>query len=80
MFIDPATIRRAKLTSRVVRRPGFQREPERAQLAQILDLIFEDNRLNVYAGKLEVRPPGAPTTKSDTAELVSRERLHGMNG
>ena len=25
-------------------------------------LFFEDNRLNVYAGQLEVRPPGAPTT------------------
>jgi len=33
-----------------------------ARLAQILDLIFEDNRLNVYAGELKVRPPGAPTT------------------
>jgi hypothetical protein len=30
-------------------------------LAHILDLIFEDNRLNVYAGEREVRPPGAPT-------------------
>jgi hypothetical protein len=36
---------------------------ERAQLAQILDLLAEDSRLNVYAGKLEVRPPGAPTTE-----------------
>src|SRR2546421_12780841 len=34
----------------------------RARLSQILDLIAEDNRLNVYAGELEVRPPGAPTT------------------
>ena len=35
----------------------------RARLARILDLLAEDNRLNVYAGKLEVRPPGAPTTE-----------------
>src|SRR5712692_5038083 len=27
-----------------------------------LDLLAEDSRLNVYAGKLEVRPPGALTT------------------
>jgi hypothetical protein len=32
------------------------------QLA-VLDLLAEDNRLNVYAGELEVRPPGAPTTE-----------------
>jgi hypothetical protein len=34
----------------------------RARLSQILDLLAEDSRLNVYAGKLEVRPPRAPTT------------------
>ena len=34
----------------------------RAHLSHILDLFAEDNRLNVYAGELEVRPPGAPTT------------------
>ena len=32
-------------------------------LAQIFDLFAEDDRLNVYAGELEVRPPGAPTTE-----------------
>ena len=36
---------------------------ERAHLSRIFDLISEDNRLNVYAGELEVRPPGAPTTQ-----------------
>jgi hypothetical protein len=35
---------------------------QRAQNAQFLDLLAQDNRLNVYAGELEVRPPGAPTT------------------
>jgi hypothetical protein len=33
----------------------------RARLAHVLDLFAEENRLNVYAGELEVRPPGAPT-------------------
>ena len=31
------------------------------RLAQILDLFAEDSWRNVYAGQLEVRPPGAPT-------------------
>jgi len=35
----------------------------RARLSQVLDLFAEDDRLNVYAGELEVRPPGAPTTE-----------------
>jgi hypothetical protein len=29
---------------------------------QILDLLLEESWLNVYAGKLAVLPPGAPTT------------------
>src|SRR6266540_2306325 len=33
-----------------------------ARLSQILDLFAEDSWRRVYAGKLEVRPPGAPTT------------------
>jgi hypothetical protein len=32
-----------------------------SRLAQILDLFAEDGWRNVYAGELEVRPPGAPT-------------------
>jgi hypothetical protein len=35
----------------------------RAHLAHILDLFAEDSWRNVYAGKREVRPPGAPTTE-----------------
>ena len=50
---------------------------ERARLSQILDLFAEDNRLNVYAGKLELRPPGAPTTESDSVDLRSRARPVG---
>jgi hypothetical protein len=32
------------------------------QRAQILDLFAGDSWRHVYAGELEVRPPGAPTT------------------
>ena len=42
----------------------------RARLAQILDLLAEDSWPNVYAGELDVRPPGAPTTRPDTEERV----------
>jgi hypothetical protein len=45
---------------------------ERTENSPFLDLIFEDNRLNVYAGELEVRPPGAPTTNSDPTEKAAR--------
>jgi hypothetical protein len=31
------------------------------RLAHLLELFGEDSQLNVYAGELEVRPPGAPT-------------------
>jgi hypothetical protein len=34
----------------------------------ILNFLAEDDRPNVYAGKLEVRPPRAPTTGPDTEE------------
>jgi hypothetical protein len=35
--------------------------PQRTRLSQVLHLLAEDSRPNVYAGKLEVRPPAAPT-------------------
>jgi len=34
----------------------------RARLSQIFHLLAEDSWRRVYAGELEVRPPGAPTT------------------
>ena len=43
----------------------------RRAISQVLDLLAEDDRLNVYAGELEVRPPGAPTT-GQAARLSSR--------
>ena len=60
----------------------------RAHLSPILDLLAEDGQLNVYTGELEVRPPGAPTTKaallglltvtkpSATTRDVTGERVH----
>ena len=51
----------------------------------LLDLFLEDSRLNVYAGELEVRPPGAPTTLADGAVLarstlgdLSADKVHGL--
>ena len=44
-----------------------RKTPERARGTQLLDLIFEDNRLNVYAGELEARPPAALTTAEGSA-------------
>ena len=40
------------------------RNTRRARLARILDLLAEDDWRNVYAGELEVRPPGAPTIET----------------
>jgi hypothetical protein len=49
----------------VRRASGFVQTPQRLamsrRLSRILDLFAEDSQLNVYAGELEVRPPGAPT-------------------
>ena len=42
---------------------SFVQLQRQAQITAILDLLAEDNRPNVYAGKLEVRPPAAPTTQ-----------------
>ena len=35
---------------------------ERLRVANIVDIFVEDSWRRVYAGELEVRPPGAPTT------------------
>jgi len=35
-----------------------------ANLTPILELFVEESQLNVHAGELEVRPPGAPTTQA----------------
>jgi hypothetical protein len=46
------------------------------RLSHILDLFAEDSQLNVYAGELEVRPPGAPTFEWETAAF-GRRRIFG---
>ena len=51
-----------KAQSRPVVKPWNEHRGTR--LVQILDLLAEDDRLNVYAGELEVRPPGAPTIRT----------------
>jgi hypothetical protein len=40
-----------------------------------LEIFAEDNRLNVYAGKLEVRPPAAPTIRPVTVAAESASAL-----
>jgi len=51
-----------------------------AESSQFFDLLAEDNRLNVYAGKLEVRPPGAPTTNPLAARKPPRPGTHAVCG
>jgi hypothetical protein len=38
----------------------------------LLDLFFLESWLNVYAGQIEVRPPGAPTTPGVSETLHNR--------
>src|SRR5713226_7517903 len=57
--------RRSRLTQ-ILRSAQISRRLARgARLTHILDLLGEDGQLNVYAGQLEVRPPGAPTSAPD---------------
>jgi hypothetical protein len=60
--------------------PGFNWEHDRAQLAQVLDLFAEDSWRNVYAGRLEVRPPAAPTTQPDSEHQGGTQLLAIMSG
>ena len=46
----------------------------RAQETQLLELFAEDSQLNVYAGELKVRPPGAPTTNGDLEDEACPRR------
>lgn len=46
---------------------------ERAENMQVLDLLAEDSRLNVYAGNLEVRPP----LSQDQGGLDATQTRHG---
>jgi hypothetical protein len=72
LFVKTSDLVFHKITPYAVERESFPaHHVKRAHTPQILDLIFEDNRLNVYAGEVEVRPPGAPTTR---ASAMGRER------
>jgi hypothetical protein len=60
------------------RRYLSNKEGDEPQVSKFFDLICEDSWRNVYAGELEVRPPGAPTaTKAGEhhAHLAVRRRL-----
>ena len=46
----------------------------------VLDLYVEDGWRNVYAGKGELRPPGAPTTDPDNISNVRRIRAVVVSG
>jgi hypothetical protein len=43
---------------------GGVTETQEPQSQLLFELLAEDDRLNVYAGELQVRPPGAPTTRA----------------
>ena len=47
-----------------------------ARLSQVLEFFVEDSQLNVYAGELEVRPPGAPTTELTECAWAGSNRGH----
>jgi hypothetical protein len=44
----------------------------RAHLAQILQLLAEDSRLNIYAGELEVRPPSGRMKAGRGRQILGR--------
>ena len=44
-----------------------------AQISPLFDLLGEDSWLNVHAGELEVRPPGAPTIAAGWRGAPRRE-------
>jgi hypothetical protein len=54
--------------------------PNAADIHQLLDLFAEDSQLNVYRGELEVRPPGAPTTGSDSRVLATSQEFWASAG
>jgi hypothetical protein len=58
-----------------ISRSSSQRIEESVRNSKILHLLAEDNRLNVYAGELDVRPPAALTTgrMKSSAVLLQRD-------
>ena len=69
-------IERLRLTDRRPRQDCRMRDR-----SQFLDLFVEDSWRNVYAGELEVRSPGAPTTNGDLEdERAPKRTLSGLLG
>jgi hypothetical protein len=57
-------VQRPRETERRTAKLEFlNKQREDRDLQEILELIFADSQLNIYAGELEVRPPAAPTTR-----------------
>src|SRR5713101_2171926 len=52
----------------------------RVHLAQILETLVEEGWRNVYAGELQGRPPGAPTTEPDIEALGRRSSSGERSG
>jgi hypothetical protein len=58
-----ATFQRPRETDwRTAKLEFLNRQREDRDVEEIFDLFAVDSRRNVYAGELEVRPPGAPST------------------
>ncbi len=66
-FLATSEDSRWPLNVRIANKDG-----DEPQVSNFLELIFQDSRLNVYAGEREVRPPGAPTTPSDIGQVGVR--------
>ena len=73
LFVETSDLASHKITPYAVEREDFPaHHVKRAHTPQILDLCAEDDRLKVYAGELEVRPPGAPTTRTVLGGAMSQ--------
>jgi hypothetical protein len=76
LFVKTSDLVFQKITPYAVERESFPaHHVKRAHTPQILDLCAEDDRLKVYAGELEVRPPGAPITRTVLAGRCLRRSL-----
>src|SRR5207249_8421038 len=66
-------IDRVSVRMPLVPRAASWKADHHPHLSQILDLFAEDSWRGVYAGELEVRPPGAPTTlgRTRTAQALA---------
>src|SRR6266850_6079269 len=56
------------------------RASKRPHDPHLFDLFVEESWRSIYAGQLEVRPPGAPTTRPDRALWPSARSLVEQSG